>query len=98
VPPLDHADPAFTSRPPLLAPLEPALFLQLAPFDAAGAAVGNERKVLEQMRTLRTDGVSFNQIAARLNEQPVPPRSGQCWHAFTVSKILARNVKSATGS
>jgi hypothetical protein len=58
----------------------------------------DERKVLEQMRTLRTDGVSFNQIATRLNEQSVPPRSGQCWHAFTVSKILARNVKSATGS
>jgi hypothetical protein len=32
--------------------------------------------VLKQMRTLRTEGMSFNQIAARLNEQPVPPRSG----------------------
>src|SRR5271157_5568672 len=41
VPPLDHADPAFTSRAPLLASLEPALLLPLAPFWAAGAAVGN---------------------------------------------------------
>src|SRR5271167_2622698 len=45
VPPLDHADPAFTSRAPLLASLEPALLLPLAPFWAAGAAV-RDRNVL----------------------------------------------------
>src|SRR5271157_572594 len=45
VPPLDHADPAFTSGAPLLAPLEPALLLPLAPFWAAGATV-RDRNVL----------------------------------------------------
>ena len=45
MPPLDHADSAFTSRAPLLAPLEPALLLQSSPFCAAGAAIGN-RNVL----------------------------------------------------
>src|SRR5271157_5659400 len=45
VPPLDHADPAFTSRAPLLASLEPALLLPLAPFWAAGATV-RDRNVL----------------------------------------------------
>ena len=54
--------------------------------------------MLKHMRTRRTEGVSFSQIAARLHEQQVPPRSGECWHAFTVSKILARNAKSARGS
>jgi len=33
--------------------------------------------VLKQMRKLRTEGVSYRQIAARLDEQPVPPRSGR---------------------
>src|SRR5271157_935856 len=45
VPPLDHADPAFTSRAPLLASLEPALLLPLAPFLAPRTSVGN-RNVL----------------------------------------------------
>src|SRR5271157_4387657 len=45
VPPLDHADPAFTSRAPLLASLEPPLLLPLAPFCAAGATV-RDRNVL----------------------------------------------------
>src|SRR5208337_3557444 len=45
VPPLDHADPAFTSRAPFLAPPEPALLLQLAPFWAPRTSVGN-RNVL----------------------------------------------------
>src|SRR5271157_2860398 len=45
VPPLEHADPAFTSRAPFLAPLEPALLLPLAPFWAAGATV-RDRNVL----------------------------------------------------
>src|SRR5271157_3283881 len=45
VPPLEHADPDFTSRAPLLASLEPALLLPLAPFWAAGATV-RDRNVL----------------------------------------------------
>src|SRR5271166_1332720 len=45
VPPLDHADPAFTSRAPLLASLEPALLLQSSPFWAAGATV-RDRNIL----------------------------------------------------
>jgi hypothetical protein len=43
----------------------------------SAAREGDERKVLKQMRTLRTEGVSFRQITARLHEQPVPPRSGR---------------------
>src|SRR5271157_5383300 len=41
VPPLDHADPAFTSRAPFLAPPEPALLLQLTSFLAACTSVGD---------------------------------------------------------
>src|SRR5271157_5322106 len=41
VPPLDHAGPAFTSRAPLLASLEPALLIQLTSFLAACTSVGD---------------------------------------------------------
>src|SRR5271165_296609 len=45
MPPLDHADSAFTSRAPLLASLEPALLLQSSPFWASGATV-RDRNIL----------------------------------------------------
>src|SRR5260370_38512919 len=41
VAPLDHTDPTFTSRPPLLSLLEPALLFQFLPFCAARAAIRN---------------------------------------------------------
>src|SRR5271157_1122095 len=48
MPPLDHADSAFTSRAPLLASLEPALLLQSSPFWAAGATVGDRHVLYAQ--------------------------------------------------
>ena len=49
-----------------------------------------ERQILEQLRTLRAEGLSYHKIAARLNEQQVSPRAGSRWHAFSVLKILTR--------
>jgi len=45
VPTFEHANPAFASRTPVLAPLEPALLLPLALFRAAGTAIG-KRNIL----------------------------------------------------
>ena len=55
-----------------------------------------EQRVIEQMRRLRRDGFGLHVIAASLNEEGIPPRSGKQWYAATVRKILARPVKSGT--
>lgn len=47
-----------------------------------------EQKVIERMRQLRAEGLGLHVIAARLNEQGTPPRSGARWHAATVSNLL----------
>jgi site-specific DNA recombinase len=47
-----------------------------------------EQQILEQLRTLRGEGLSYHKIAARMNQQQVSPRAGSRWHAFSVQKIL----------
>jgi DNA invertase Pin-like site-specific DNA recombinase len=54
-----------------------------------------EGGVLERMRDLRRSGVSAKRIAAALNTDLVPSRSGGRWHPYTVSKILSREAASA---
>ena len=51
-----------------------------------------EQQILEQVRTLRAEGLSYHKIAARLNQQQVSPRAGTRWHPFSVQKILNREA------
>jgi DNA invertase Pin-like site-specific DNA recombinase len=49
-----------------------------------------EAAVLEKMKQLRADGLGYDKIATRLNEEGVKTRRGAMWYPYTVSKILAR--------
>jgi hypothetical protein len=57
-----------------------------------------EQQVLARMKSWRAEGVSLNRIADQLNADEVPPRSGQRWHPYTVSKILARVLSGKAAS
>ena len=49
-----------------------------------------EAVVLDRMRQLRNEGLGYDSIATRLNDEGVQTRRGAKWHPYTVSKILAR--------
>lgn len=49
-----------------------------------------ESPVLERMKALRSEGLGFDRIARRLNDEGVPTRSRGRWHGFGVNQILAR--------
>lgn len=51
-----------------------------------------EGVVIERMKTLRAGGLGFDRIAAKLNEEQIPPRSGAKWHGFAVNQILTRQA------
>jgi site-specific DNA recombinase len=55
-----------------------------------GALVPNtsEQRVLERMRTLRSQGESYQGIANELNDEGIPAKLGGLWHPFAVQKIL----------
>lgn len=68
------------------------------PFGARLAADGvhleehpEERRVLDLVAELRTEGLSIRAIAARLNTDNVPAR-GRCWHPTTVARLLDREA------
>jgi DNA invertase Pin-like site-specific DNA recombinase len=48
-----------------------------------------EEAVLERMRQLRTEGMSFDRVAAALNAEGTKPRSGERWWGKTVNNILS---------
>ncbi len=47
-----------------------------------------EAEVIERLKALRAEGMGFDRIAARLNEEGVRPRRGARWHGLTVNNIL----------
>jgi DNA invertase Pin-like site-specific DNA recombinase len=55
-----------------------------------------ETVVLDRMRQLRREGLGYDSIANRLNEEAVKTRRGTKWHPCTVSKILARGACKMT--
>jgi hypothetical protein len=46
-----------------------------------------EAAALEHIQALRKEALRFD-IAARLNEEGVPSRTGRPWHGFVVNRIL----------
>ena len=49
-----------------------------------------ERAAMARMRTLRGSGLHFAEVAAQMNSESIPTRTGGAWHGGTISKIVAR--------
>jgi DNA invertase Pin-like site-specific DNA recombinase len=44
--------------------------------------------VFERLKALRASGMGFDRIAAKLNEEGLPTRTGKPWHGVVVNRIL----------
>lgn len=49
-----------------------------------------EQPGLKRMRVLRVEGMGFDTIARRLNEEGFVTRAGGRWHGLVVNRILGR--------
>ena len=47
-----------------------------------------EQEVIERMKALRAEGLGFDRIAVRLNDEGVPTRTRGRWHGVAVNRIL----------
>jgi hypothetical protein len=47
-----------------------------------------EADALARIGVLRGEGLGFDRIAARLNEEKVSTRTGKLWHGVVVNRIL----------
>jgi hypothetical protein len=47
-----------------------------------------EAAVLERIKTLRAERLGYDRIAARLNEEHVPTRTGRPWHGVVINRVL----------
>jgi DNA invertase Pin-like site-specific DNA recombinase len=48
-----------------------------------------EAAALDRAKTLRAEGLGFDRIAVRLNEEHVPTRTGRPWHGVVINRILS---------
>ena len=51
-----------------------------------------EPEIIAKMEALRLSGLGFDSIAARLNAEDVPSRSGKEWSGLVVNRILSRTA------
>jgi DNA invertase Pin-like site-specific DNA recombinase len=49
-----------------------------------------ENIVIDRIKALRAEGLGFDRIAARLNEEGVKPRTRGRWHGVAVNRIISR--------
>jgi len=47
-----------------------------------------EAEALERLQSLRAEGLGFDRIAARMNEEGIPTRTGRPWHGVVINRIL----------
>jgi DNA invertase Pin-like site-specific DNA recombinase len=47
-----------------------------------------EGEVLSRIKALRAEGLGFDRIAAKLNQEALPTRTGKPWHGVVVNRIL----------
>ena len=52
-----------------------------------------ETEVIERMKALRAEGLGFDRIAAKLNDERIRPRRGERWWGLTVNKIVTGKGK-----
>ena len=53
-----------------------------------------EAEAVERMKALRAEGIGFDRIAARLNVERVPTRTGRLWHGVVINRILTGHGKT----
>ena len=53
-----------------------------------------EQAGIERMRALRAEGLGFDRIAAALNSESLPSRSGKPWHGVVVNRILTGKAQT----
>jgi len=58
-------------------------------YDGEGAA-------LERVKALRAEGLGYDRIAARRNEEDVPTRAGRPWHGVVINRILTGGDRQPT--
>ena len=51
-----------------------------------------EPLIRQRMQELRASGMGFDRIAAQLNAEGLPTRSGKQWHGYVVNGILSRDA------
>jgi len=47
-----------------------------------------EEAILGRLKALRAEGLGFDRIAAKLNAEGVPTRTGKPWHGVVINRIL----------
>jgi DNA invertase Pin-like site-specific DNA recombinase len=47
-----------------------------------------EGEALKRIKALRAESIGFDRIAAKLNEEGVPTRTGKPWHGVVINRIL----------
>jgi DNA invertase Pin-like site-specific DNA recombinase len=47
-----------------------------------------EAVALERLKALRAEGLGFDRIAVRINQEGMPTRTGKPWHGVVVNRIL----------
>ena len=52
-----------------------------------------EATALNRIKVLRAEGLGFDRIAARTNQEHVPTRTGKPWHGVVVNRILTAKRK-----
>jgi hypothetical protein len=53
-----------------------------------------ERETIQRMKALQRGRHSYEQIAAALDSEGLPPRSGQAWNAIVVNRILRAQART----
>ncbi len=54
-----------------------------------------EAEILQRMKALRAAGMGFDRIAAQLNADGVPTRTGGRWHGLVINRILTGKGRAA---
>ena len=47
-----------------------------------------ESAALERARVLRSQGLGFDRIAAQMNQERIPTRTGRPWHGIGINRML----------
>jgi DNA invertase Pin-like site-specific DNA recombinase len=47
-----------------------------------------EAFAMDRIKALRAEGLGFDRVAAKLNEEGVPTRTGKPWHGIVINRIL----------
>src|SRR3954468_17765159 len=48
-----------------------------------------ESEVMNRIKALRAEGLGYDRLAARLNSEGVPTRTGKAWHGVVINRILS---------